>query len=115
MRSHQSTESEQKMRICVSSHCLLIALAVAALVTSALHIDRLQRRIDTLRSENENLKNENTKLTLEAQDHKVKAKQSQDSVIRIHEMMQNLANDYKNLVEQELNDRPLVMCGQISR
>jgi hypothetical protein len=50
------------MRIPVSSHCLLIALAIAALVTSVLHIDRLQRRIDALRSENENLISENAKL-----------------------------------------------------
>jgi regulator of replication initiation timing len=60
-------ELEHNMRIPVSSHCLLIALAIAALVTSVLHIDRLQRRIDVLRSENENLNNENGKLKTELQ------------------------------------------------
>jgi hypothetical protein len=46
------------MQRLISSHCLLIALGIAALVTSIFHIDRLQQRIENLEHENASLKEE---------------------------------------------------------
>ncbi len=95
------------MRSLVSFRCLLIALAIAALVTSALHIDRLQRRIDSLRSDNKNLSDQNNKLTMMAQDYEDKVK-----------VLNDKATDYRKLMQQwnteinRLKDEVMRLKGQ---